>query len=99
MSGVRTRVERSNLASTCSLRQFHAVALHPRKANLAGVASGVIALTATVSRGFGCLAGTGWAVKSNGNTEHVGVLDVEQGLLVQIVGLAAQGAAHHLLAQ
>ena len=33
------------------------------------------------------------------NAEHVGVLDVEQILLVQVVRLAAQGAADDLLAQ
>jgi len=33
-----------------------------------------------------------------GNTEDVGVFDVEQALLVQLVALPAQAAAHHLLA-
>ena len=48
------------------LRQFDAVSLDAREANLTGVRSGVMARTGTVSRGFGCLAATGWAVKSNG---------------------------------
>ena len=33
------------------------------------------------------------------DAEHVRILDVEQVLVVQVVGLAAQGAAHHLLAE
>ena len=31
--------------------------------------------------------------------EHVGVLHVEQAFVVQVVGLATQGAANHLLAE
>ena len=34
-----------------------------------------------------------------GNTKHVGIFDVEQALFVQVVGLATQGAADHLLAE
>ena len=34
-----------------------------------------------------------------GDAQHVGVFDAEQAVLVQLVGLAAQGAAHHLFAQ
>ena len=34
-----------------------------------------------------------------GDAQHVRVLHAEQALVVQLVGLAAQGAAHHLLAQ
>jgi hypothetical protein len=34
-----------------------------------------------------------------GDAEDVGVFDVEQAFLVEVVGLAAQGAADHLLAQ
>ena len=33
------------------------------------------------------------------DAEHVRILDVEQVLVVQVVGLAAQGTAHHLLAE
>ena len=34
-----------------------------------------------------------------GNAEHVGIFDIEQTFFVQVVGLAAQGAADDLLAQ
>lgn len=36
--------------------------------------------------------------KVEGNAEDVGIFDVEQAFLVEIVGLTAQRAAHHLLA-
>ena len=61
--------------------------------------SGEIALTWIVSRG-GCGGGdhgTGREVERD--AEHVGVLDVEEVVLVQVVGLPAQRPADDLLAQ
>ena len=34
-----------------------------------------------------------------GNPKYVGVLDVEQGFVVQVIGLAAQGASYYLLTE
>ena len=81
------------------LRQFHAVSLHAREANLTGVpirgdGPDRYRLARLRLPGGDRLGG-----EVERDAEHVGVLDVEQALLVQIVGLAAEGAAHHLLAQ
>ena len=41
----------------------------------------------------------GFGGEVEGDAEHVGVFHVEEALFVQVVGLAAQRAAHHLFAQ
>ncbi|MNK95194.1 hypothetical protein D3C87_1154200 [compost metagenome] len=52
-----------------------------------------------------CFAGLGrrdddrLGCEVKGNAEYVGVLHVEEALLVQLIGLAAQGSANHLFAQ
>ena len=56
-------------------------------------------MTWTVCFGLGGGTTTGAGGEVEGNAEHVGVLCVEPPLFVQLVGLAAQGAADDLLAQ
>ena len=100
MSGVRTRVESwPNFASTCSSGSSTRYPCTRGKRISQASRSGVMARTGTVSRGLGCLAATGWAVKSNGMPSTSAYSTLNRPSFVQIVGLAAQGAAHHLLAQ
>ena len=79
--------------------QFHAVALDAREADLAG-----IPLRGDRPDGYRrarlrLLGHHRLGGKVERDAEHVGVFDVEHAVFVQIVGLAAQGAANHLLAQ
>ena len=81
------------------LGQLHAVALDAREADFERIALGAHGLdldrlARRLRRGDDRLGG-----EVERNAEHVGVFDVEQALLVQVVGLAAQRAADHLLAQ
>ena len=81
------------------LGQFDAVALHAGEADFQ-----VIAFRAN-SFDLDGLAGRLWGRHHwfGGEVERypqdVGVFDVEQALFIEVVGLAAQGSANHLLAQ
>ena len=78
--------------------QLNPVALHAGELNLQCVAvllcTHLYRLTRRLGLGDHRLGGE---VKRD--TQHVGVFDVEKAFLVQVVGLAAQGAANHLFAQ
>ena len=81
------------------LGQFDAIALDAREADFEGIALGphgldLDRLARRLRRRDDRLGG-----EVEGNAEDVGVFDVEQALFVQVVGLAAQRAADHLLAQ
>ena len=81
------------------LRQLDAVALDAREADLERVALGphrldLDRLARRLRRRDDRLGG-----EVERDAEDVGVLDVEQALLVQVVGLPAQRAADHLLAE
>ena len=99
-SGVSSRTESSlNVGRQPFLRQFDAVALDAREADFERVALGphgldLDRLARRLRRRDDRLGG-----EVEGNAEDVGVLDVEQAVLVQVVGLAAQRAADDLLAQ
>ena len=87
------------LGGQAFLGQLDAVALDAREADLQCVAVGadgldLDGLARRLRRGDDRLGG-----EVEGDAEDVGVLDVEEALLVQVVGLAAQGAADHLLAE
>ena len=98
-SGVSTNVESSlNAALRRSSGNVHAVAGDAREANLAGVA---------VRRDGHDLNGLARRLRRDddrlcreveGDAEHVGVFHVEAPVVVQVIGLPAQRAAHHLLA-
>ena len=99
-SGVSSRTESSlNLAVKPFLGQLHAIALDAGKADFEAIALGphgldLDRLARRLRRRDDRLGG-----EVERNAEDVGVLDVEQVLLVQVVGLAAQRAADDLLAQ
>ena len=81
------------------LGQLDAVALDAREADLQVSRSGRTALTWMVSRGGCGGATTGLAVKSNGMPRTSAYSTLNRPVLVEVVGLAAQRAADHLLAE
>ena len=99
-SGVSSRIESSlNSAFEPFLGQFDAVALDAREADFERVALrphglDLNRLARRLRRSDDRLGG-----EVERNAEDVGIFDVEQPFFVQVVGLAAQGAADDLLAQ
>src|SRR5579871_943594 len=81
------------------LGQVDTVSLDARETDLEGVAIGTYGLhgDGLAGRLRGCDDGLG--VEVEGNTEDVGVFDIEEAGVVEVVGLAAQGAADHLFAE
>jgi hypothetical protein len=79
--------------------QLHSVPCDAREADLQGVALGAHGLDLNRLPWRLGRRDDGLGREVEGDAEDVGVLDVEQALLVQVVGLAAQGAADHLLAE
>ena len=81
------------------LRQLDAVAFDPREADFEGIALrphglDLDGLARRLRRRDDRLGG-----EVEGNAEDVGIFDIEEPFLVQVVGLAAEGAADDLLAQ
>ena len=81
------------------LRKFNAVAFDTREADFQGVTFGTHGLDLN---GFARKLRRGddrFGSEIEGDTEHVGILDIEEAFFVEVVGLAAQGAADDLFAK
>jgi len=81
------------------LRQLGAIALHARKADFQGVAVRAHGLDLHGFARWLRRSHHGLGSEVEGNAEHVGVFDVEQAVLIEVVGLAAQRATDDLFAQ
>ena len=79
--------------------KFHAVAGDARKDRLPAPRASLTACTRVI--GFGGLGRRDHRLRREveRDAEDVGILDVEQAFVVELIGLAAQGAADHLLAE
>ena len=89
----------AELGAEAFVRQFDTITGRAREANLAGVAvradgHDLNGLARRLRRGDHRLRR-----KVEGDAENVGILHVEAAVVVQVIGLPAQGAANHLLAQ
>ena len=81
------------------LGQIDAITFDAREANFERVALGSHSLDLNrFARRLG-RRDDGLGREVEGNAEHIGVFDIEQAVLVEVVGLAAQGASDDLLAQ
>ena len=99
-SGVSSSTESLlNVGGQPFLGQFNAVALDAGEADFQVIALGVhgFDLDGLAGRLWGRHHWFGGEVERH--PQDVGVFDVEQALLIEVVGLSAQGAANHLLAQ
>ncbi|CPK41295.1 Uncharacterised protein [Bordetella pertussis] len=79
--------------------QFDAIALHAREQDFQRVAFRAQCLDRDGFAGLGRRDDNRLGCEVEGDAKYVGILHVEEALLVQFIGLAAQGTANHLFTQ